>query len=253
MNETAEAQRTAETAKPDWQSADGGVQLYCADCRDVLPGLDGIDAVVTDPPYNVGFAYETATDRMPEEEYLDWLRSIFLAAGARELLWFWQGIRLANGDVQRVLPEGYRVHHVAAWFKREFAGDLWMGGHPAYCWEPIIWSTNRERVEFSGPRGGHAGRDCIVGNSSRHDRLAAGHPCPKTESVVVTVCNWLSAATILDPLMGSGTTGVACARLGRKFVGIEIERKYFDIAVRRISAELAQGKLEFRTEAVARG
>lgn len=48
---------------------------------------------------------------------------------------------------------------------------------------------------------------------------------------------------LLDPFMGSGTTGVACAKLGRKFIGIEIERKYFDIACKRVAAEVAQGKL----------
>ena len=50
-------------------------------------------------------------------------------------------------------------------------------------------------------------------------------------------------ATVSDPFMGSGTTGVACANLGRKFIGIEIERKYFDIACERIEAAYAQGRL----------
>ena len=52
-----------------------------------------------------------------------------------------------------------------------------------------------------------------------------------------------TATTILDPFMGSGTTGVACVKTGRKFIGIEKEPKYFDIAVKRIKAELEQGKL----------
>ena len=71
------------------------------------------------------------------------------------------------------------------------------------------------------------------------------HPCPKPEAY----CNWLvsrsaeNGGTILDPLMGSGTTGVACANLGRKFIGIEIEEKYFDIACERITAAQAQGRL----------
>jgi DNA modification methylase len=51
------------------------------------------------------------------------------------------------------------------------------------------------------------------------------------------------AKTILDPFMGSGTTGVACANLGRKFIGIEIEEKYFDIACERITAAQSQGRL----------
>jgi DNA modification methylase len=52
-----------------------------------------------------------------------------------------------------------------------------------------------------------------------------------------------TTGTVLDPFMGSGTTGVACAQLGRKFIGIEIEPKYFDIACRRIEQAYAQGKL----------
>ena len=53
----------------------------------------------------------------------------------------------------------------------------------------------------------------------------------------------IPGGTVLDPFMGSGTTGVACANLGRKFIGIEIERKYFDIACERIAAAYAQGRL----------
>ena len=56
-------------------------------------------------------------------------------------------------------------------------------------------------------------------------------------------CADKTTGTILDPFMGSGTTGVACANLGRKFIGIEIERKYFDIACERIDAAYAQGRL----------
>jgi DNA modification methylase len=72
-----------------------------------------------------------------------------------------------------------------------------------------------------------------------------GHPCPKP----VGAWKWLvdktapAMGTVLDPFMGSGTTGVACANLGRSFIGIELERKYFDIACERIEAAHAQGRL----------
>jgi DNA modification methylase len=72
-----------------------------------------------------------------------------------------------------------------------------------------------------------------------------GHPSPKPECVM----EWLVGAcaeeneTILDPFMGSGTTGVACVRLGRRFIGIERERKYFDLAVSRIKAEFERTPL----------
>lgn len=70
------------------------------------------------------------------------------------------------------------------------------------------------------------------------------HPCPYPVSLVspiIASCVFENGAA--DPFMGSGTTGVACANLGRKFIGIEIERKYFDIACERIAAAQAQGRL----------
>ena len=69
-----------------------------------------------------------------------------------------------------------------------------------------------------------------------------GHPCPKPARFMqrlIQRCS-IESHTILDPFMGSGTTGVACAKLGRKFIGIEIELKYFDIACRRIEEAYKQ-------------
>jgi DNA modification methylase len=73
-----------------------------------------------------------------------------------------------------------------------------------------------------------------------------GHPCPKPQALMVRLINGLGhkrTQTVLDPFMGSGTTGVACANLGRKFIGIEIEPKYFDLACKRIEMAYAQGRL----------
>ena len=76
------------------------------------------------------------------------------------------------------------------------------------------------------------------------DRIERHHPTQKPLELMAW-CIWLckDAQTVIDPFMGSGTTGVACANLGRKFIGIEIERKYFDIACERIAAAYAQGRL----------
>lgn len=220
----------------------GDATLYCGDCLDILPTLGHADFVITDPPYNVGYKYDNYDDKLDEGIYLNWLLSIFIRCAADNLIWFWQGIRVARGEVMKVLPATHRVHHLAAWYRKEFAGDVAAKGHPMYCWEPIIWATRLEKPVFSGPIGGHQGRDMLLGNSSRHDKLASGHPCPKTESVVSSVVAWTDGV-VLDPFMGSGTTGAACAKQGRKFIGIEIDKKYFDIACERIDREYAQGKL----------
>ena len=65
---------------------------------------------------------------------------------------------------------------------------------------------------------------------------------------MIRIVSWIDANTILDPFMGSGTTGVACARLGRKFIGIEISKEYCDIAIERIKGELSQPRLELEPQ-----
>jgi len=222
----------------------GGIQIFHGDCREVIPQLPGpVHAVLTDPPYNVGFKYASYVDSLPEDEYLLWLAEIWRdceKAGALDIMWFWQGIRVANGQARAILPSGWRIHHLAAWFKKEFAGDMWKGGHPAFTWEPIVWaaSSDPRAAKFSGPRGGHEGRDGLVDISSRHDKDAKGHPCNKTFRVVKAVCGWLEASTVIDPFCGSGTTLSAAKKLGKSAIGIEIEEKYCEIAAKRLSQEV---------------
>lgn len=223
----------------------GNATLYRGDCLEVLAEVRGVDAVVTDPPYNVGFKYASHDDRMPERRYLFWLWSCFEAceaAGARQLLWFWQGIRVARGEVAQVLPIGWEIHHLCAWHKKEFAGDMWKGNHPAYSWQPIIWAAKEGAAAYGGPKGGHAGRDCLVGNQNRHDGPFE-HPCPTTLSIARGALGWLQADVIADPFMGSGTFGVAAVQAGRRFIGIEKDSGYFDEACVRIDRAQRQGRL----------
>jgi site-specific DNA-methyltransferase (adenine-specific) len=223
----------------------GNAVLYLGDCLEILPSIQRIDAVVTDPPYNVGMEYENHDDRMPPRDYLRWLRQCFeacAAAGATQILWFWQGIRVAKGEALVCLPEGWKIHHLCTWHKREFAGDLWKGNHPAYSWEPIIWAAPKAAAAYGGPIGGHAARDCIVANQSRHDGYF-DHPCYKTLSVVRAAVQWVKAEIIADIYMGSGTTGVATVQAGRRFIGIEKSPRYFAQACKRIEQAQRQGRL----------
>lgn len=70
-----------------------------------------------------------------------------------------------------------------------------------------------------------------------------GHPCPRSDMHMTELVHHWSRESVLDPFMGTGATGVACANLGRKFVGIEIDRKYFDIACERIDQAYSQQRL----------
>lgn len=193
-----------------------GVTLYCADCRDILPTLGKVDAVVTDPPYGIGDKMQGGTWGAAEK-YADFRR--------------WDVAPSANNlALLRSLAPA-----VVLW------GGNYFDAPAARCW--LIWNklnavrtmadvemawTNLDRPakRFNGAVGVH-----------EH-----GHPTEKPLDLMLWCIQQIPppATLILDPFMGSGTTGVAAVKLGRKFIGIEIEPKYFDIACRRISEALKQ-------------
>ena len=115
-----------------------------------------------------------------------------------------------------------------------------MGRWGFSCSQPILFYGKDPYLEH-----GQGSRANSLGQTYPNDANATGHPCAKPLPQMMWLVNRASwrDEIVLDPFMGSGTTGVACANLGRKFIGIEIEPKYFDIACERIEAAYAQGRL----------
>jgi site-specific DNA-methyltransferase (adenine-specific)/modification methylase len=110
---------------------------------------------------------------------------------------------------------------------------------PVVCW----WTKGKAWSAGSATRDFHIANTApVIGQASNIER---GHPCPRPLDQVTHIINqWVRPNSIcLDPFMGSGTTGVAAIQLGRKFIGIEREPKYFDIACKRIEQAAAQGQL----------
>lgn len=195
--------------------------LYLGDCREVLPTLGNIDAVVTDPPYGIG-------------------------AGQMSL-GKWRTAAMPKGDWDKAAPDLAPIHAL------DVPAIIWGGNYfplpPSRSF--LIWNKGN----------GFKGRDfaeceqawCSFDGNARvfdFDPLARGeyrdkqHPTQKPVELMKWCLGFMPAArTILDPYMGSGTTGVACVKLGRKFIGIEIEPKYFDIACRRIEEAARQPDL----------
>ena len=201
----------------------GDATLYCGDCRDVLPTLGAVDAVVTDPPYGIGFAAQPTTGQrragmVPsswDDKTVDALPSI-LSVGAIQVVW---------GGNYYPLPQS---RGWLSWFKPD--------APPSMGSFELAW-TNQDRNSRQ-----------ISCSISATNAERCGHPTQKPLAVMVwTLGQFPNAATILDPFMGSGTTGVACARLNRKFIGIEIEPSYFDIACRRIEEAQRQKDLFIHT------
>ena len=210
----------------------GDAVLYHADCMDVLPGLDKVDAVVTDPPYGIDndcdytrFTKIKAPECQNKHEQIKGDDKPFDASPFLE----YPKVILWGGQYFQGLPIGtWRV-----WVKKRdaalgtFLSDAelaWMkGGNGIYVYQH----------EWSG----------FIRDSERN---TAYHPTQKPVALMEWCINRLGDAdTILDPFMGSGTAGVAALKLGRKFIGIEIEEKYFKIACDRIRREADQGKLQF--------
>ena len=207
----------------------GDCRLILADCRDVLPTLGRVDAVVTDPPY--GIEYKSHLENLGAQRFeaivnddgnLD-LRSILTFAP----------IVLSFGAncYPHQLPHRGRW---LCWDKRTIDGSAdKMMGSPF----ELAWASKT------------SGFDKIVrvlhGGVVNADGGKREHPTQKPVSVMIQAIQWVAndAQTILDPFMGSGTTGVACVNLGRKFIGIEREERYFDIACKRIAEAYKQPRL----------
>lgn len=200
-----------------------GVTLHLGDCRDILPTLGKADAVVTDPPYGIDFKYEGHDDT--RDGYEDWCASWFdlCAEKAPTILMSCGAVNVPMWG--RIRPFKWQI----AWLKPAAMGRSPMG----FCnWEPMLfWGKG-------------SGKSVDVFTAAIvPDESLNGHPCPKPETWGIESIKRVAGDTILDPFMGSGTTGVAAVKLGRKFTGIEIEPKYFDIACRRIEEATKQKDL----------
>jgi site-specific DNA-methyltransferase (adenine-specific)/modification methylase len=200
----------------------GNATLYLGDCRDILPTLPKVDAVITDPPYGIGESGGKARTRgcsTPNHERLDWDNETPPQEVFDWILWNSkdQAIFGANYFSDRNLPP--RMGWV--FWDKCMGGDFSDG-------ELIFTSRQKALKAIRVPQ-----------NSVDRE-----HPTQKPVAIVAAVLALFpDAHSILDPFMGSGTTGVACANLGRSFIGIEREPKYFDIACRRIEDAQRQGRL----------
>ncbi len=218
--------------KPDWQSDDGSIVLYRGDCLELLPKFpDGcVDCVVTDPPYGISYQSNRCADG-PRFDVLS-------GDGAVPTGWACRAARCMSDDGAIVCfcrwdtREAFRVEidaHVpvkgaGVWDRGVHGmGDLNGGIAPRH--DDFLFAA-RPGFRFVGPR------LMSVLTHSRVDAASLLHPTQKPTSLMVEIVRSVGES-ILDPFLGSGTTAVACIKTGRKCIGIELEPKYFDIAVKR--------------------
>ena len=254
----------------------GDATLYLGDCLEILPTLDKVDAVVTSPPYDDlreygghGFSWRGTISALSESVVrggiIMWNVADSVVDGSESCESFRQALLFKDA--------GFRLHDTMIYLRtnvnfpdpvRYEHGFEYMFvfsvGKPK-TFNPILdrpnkWAglamhgTDRQADGTLTPISGLGKLVNRVGKRFNwwfltNNEGNNGHPAPMPYQMAHDhVTSWTSEQdTVMDPLMGSGTTGVACANLGRKFIGIEIERKYFDIACERIEAAYAQGRL----------
>jgi len=208
-----------------------GITIYHADCRDVLPQLDKVDLVLTDPPYGIGFSgYESHRDCI--SGYYEWLWPICESL-ENLIINGWMCIFQAAKrcrDWSHVFQREWRLIALPKTFVQILPGigPTWATDYA------LLWA-------IGNPAQKKAGRDWFVSETSSmkpSDRpgYILGHPCPRPFKQILYLVNSLSEqkSLVLDPFVGSGTTLVAAKQLGRKAIGIEIEEKYCEIAVDRL-------------------
>lgn len=207
----------------------GNATLYHGDCLKILPTLEKVDAVVTDPPYGLKEnAHRVASRRRLAKttDYgdFDWDERPASKEQINACLSAGNEVAIFGGNYFHLPPS-------RCWliWDKEMSGNF---ADAELAWTNIKGSVRLIRHMWNG----------MLRASENYQRV---HPTQKPIVVMEWVINQMkkSPQTILDPFMGSGTTGVACMNLGRKFIGIEIEKKYFDIACERIEQAQKQQRL----------
>lgn len=208
----------------------GNATMYLGDCRDVLPTLGKVDAVVTDPPYGIGEAAGKNKSRG-------------LLAKPRDY---------GNDSWDNEPPRKDLIDLV---LKKSNKSIIFGGNYfdlpPTRCW--LIWDKENGETDFADAEMAWTNLDKAVrlvrymwnGMLRANGEARGDHPTQKPVGVMKWCISHLpeGSHTILDPFMGSGTTGVAAVQMGRKFIGIEREPKYFDIACKRIEDAQRQGDM----------
>lgn len=212
------------------QEVIGDCTLYLGDCREILPAIhDCIDAVITDPVWP-----NCPPNLIPGSENPQalWNETIAMLPPVRRLV----AVMRCDSDPRFLSPVklDYARSVILPYVMPGYIGRLLGGDEIAYCFGELIMSAPGQRVI--------PGRAPAVQPTGRK---ANGHPCSRALGHFMFLLRWWSqpGELVLDPFMGSGTTGVAAFLHGRRFVGIEIEETYFDIACKRLEDESKEPRL----------
>ena len=211
-----------------------GIQIFHADCRDVLPMLEpgSVDLVLTDPPYSPACHAGARSMTNLDESFVtfapvddaDWLADVTPLVRAWVVATMdWRHI----AEIAKAPPAGLRFVRFGVWVKPNGAPQF-SGDRPGPGWEGLAFLHKEGgRMKWNG-----GGRSSVF----TANRIDGEHPTQKPDRLMREMVTLFtnSGETVLDPFMGSGTTLRAAMDLGRKAIGIEIEERYCEIAAKRL-------------------
>lgn len=210
----------------------GNAELYCGDCAVILPQLDKVDLMLTDPPYGIGEAagknksrgklanaQDYGNDEWDNAPPAAWLLGLMRDKSTWQIIF--------GGNYFELPP----TKCVLVWDKENGASDF---ADAELAWTNLNKAVRLKRFMWAG-----------MLQADMKNKEKRVHPTQKPTRIMEWCITQApeDVMTICDPFMGSGTTGAAAMNLERKFIGIERERKYFDIACERISQAQAQVRL----------
>ncbi len=202
-----------------------------------------VDVIVTDPPFNIGYKYNSYKDRMIEAEYYRWLKRIISDTPCVIIHYQEQLHRLS-------IELGYPPEKVVSWVYNSNTAKQ----HRCIAFYNVKPDFRQVGQPYKNPTDKRIAKRILDGKTAKlydwwnenqvknTSKAKTGHPCQMPEKVMDNIIGVLpkNLTTVLDPFMGSGTTGVACKKLNRGFIGIEMDKEYFAIAKKRCDDTVAQ-------------
>ena len=253
-----------EKMKPYFETNLG--KLYHGDCLDIMPSVGPVDLIVTSPPYNMGVSsgggikgagnkglwqaanrgglgegYESHSDNMPWDQYESWQRDVLSICWSRlkenGAIFYNHKPRCYDGVVR--LPLIYNpdlpLRQIITWVRPN--GFNFSISHylPSYEWI-LVFAKKDFRLKSKGA-------SAVSDVWRMTPKSNKDHPCPFPLDLPMNVLNTTDGEVTMDPFCGAGTTALACERMNRKWIGIEVSEKYCEMATKRIKAEASQLKL----------
>lgn len=216
------------------------ITLYNDSCDNILPTLDLSNAIiVSDPPFNIGYHYDNYDDNMLEDEYYKWIGNIFSLCPSAVVHYPESLYKLAfqmDKFPERVVSWVYNSNTA-----KQHRDIAFFGVKPNFnqVRQPYK-NPNDKRIKERIARGITGSKLYDWWNINQVKNVSKGknginHPCVMPLEVMKNIVGILpKGKVIVDPFMGSGTTGVACKELGYDFIGIELDKNYFELAKDRI-------------------